>query len=117
MRGAMGCMAVCLLSSCQSAPDTKRFSDEGSWTTHRLREEPHRAAVCVARNIDRHKSGFTARIRQGAAPALVEVEVRANEPIALAEFLVSGDGSTARIWTTAKDAYRPDELVAAMIDG
>jgi hypothetical protein len=47
----------------------------------------------------------------------VEIEVRGNEPIALAELLVCGNGSTARIWTTAKDAYRADELVAAMIDG
>ena len=63
-----------------------------------LRQEPHRAAVCVARNVDRNEPELTARIREGVAPALVEVHLYADRLIALARFGLAGDGSTASIW-------------------
>ena len=95
----------------------KSIMEEGTRTTHPLRDEPHRAAVCVARNIDEYKHGLTTQIRQGAAPVLVEVHVRADEVVALAHVLIRGEGSTAVIWMTRNMLYRTDELIAAMIDG
>ena len=119
MRRAAACMAVTLLAGCQTATIPTSLVSPGRETTHTLSEEPHRAAVCVARNIDRHKSGFTAHIREGVAPALVQVDVRADELIARAQFLVSrnGSGSVAVIWMTSNALYPGDELLAAMIAG
>ncbi|MGZ5091985.1 MAG: hypothetical protein ACXWCY_12830 [Burkholderiales bacterium] len=95
----------------------KSIIEEGTRTPHPLRQEPHRAAVCVARNIDAYKHGLTAQIRQGVEPVLVEVHVRADEVVALAQFLIVGERSTAVIWTMRNTVYRTDELIAAMIDG
>ena len=91
--------------------------DDGTRTMHALREEPHRAAVCVARNLDRHSSGFTTQIRQGTEPALVEVQARNAETAALAHFLLARQGSTAVIWTKPDRTGERDGLVAAMIQG
>ena len=117
IRSAIVCLAVSLITACQSPPTLQSTVGRASRTTHTLRQEPHRAAICIARNVDRDKSGYIARIRQGTAPALVEVDVRAQEPIALAQLLVSGDGTTAVIWMTANPVYRGEELIAAMIEG
>ncbi|MCA1481474.1 hypothetical protein, partial [Bradyrhizobium sp. NBAIM08] len=84
---------------------------------HTLREEPHRAAVCVARNLDRHSGGYTAQIRQGVEPALVEIQVRTVQVAALAHFLLARQGSTAVIWTTPERADEREELVTAMLQG
>jgi hypothetical protein len=110
-------LSFALMTACQTAVTPKSTTEEGTRSTHTLREEPHRAAVCVARNIDEYKHGFTARILQGAAPVLVEVHVRADEVIALAQFLILGEGSTVLIWTARNTLYRSDELIAAMIAG
>jgi hypothetical protein len=91
--------------------------DDGTRTMHALRAEPHRAAVCVAKNLDRHSGGYIAQIRQGVEPALVEIEVRAAELAALAHFLLAREGATAVIWTTPNRAAGREELVAAMIEG
>ena len=60
---------ACALLACQGPAVAQSIIDEGTRTMHTLREEPHRAAVCVARNLDRHASRYTAQIRQGVEPA------------------------------------------------
>jgi hypothetical protein len=108
-------MSLVLLTACQTTVTPKSITEVGTVSTHTLREEPHRAAVCVARNIDEYKHGLSARIRQGVAPVLVEVHVHAEEVVAFAQFLILGEGSTVVIWTTRNTLYRSDELIAAMI--
>lgn len=105
------------LLACQWPAMAQSIIDEGTRTMHALREEPHRAAVCVARNLDRHSGGFTSQIRQGTEPALVEIQVRAVEVAALAHFLLARQGSTAVIWTTPERALEREVLVAAMLQG
>jgi hypothetical protein len=103
--------------ACSAGAAAQSVMGDGTRTMHALREEPHRAAVCVARNLDRHASGYIAQIRQGIEPALVEIQVRAAEVAALAHFLLAREGSTAVIWTTPDRAGEHEGLVAAMIEG
>jgi hypothetical protein len=117
MRTVAAGLSFALLTACQTVMTSNPIVEEGPRTTHPLQEEPHRAAVCVARNVDQYQHGLTAQIRQGVAPVLVEVHVRADEVVALAQFLMLGDGSTAVISMTRDTLYRTDELIAAMIAG
>ena len=105
------------LLACHAPAIAQSIIDDGTRTMHALREEPHRAAVCVARNLDRHANRYTAQIRQGVEPALVEIQVRSVEVAALAHFLLARRGSTAVIWTTPERAGEHEQLVAAMIQG
>ena len=109
-----GLISLALLPGCLSV-GAPQDTDTATRTTHSLRHEPHRAAVCIARNVDRHSSGYLARIRRGLEPILIEVDVRAPERMALAELRIKADGSTAEIWM--RDAPGRDELRAAMIEG
>lgn len=106
-----------VLLACHAPAIAQSIIDEGTRTMHALREEPHRAAVCVARNLDRHASRYTSQIRQGVEPALVEIQVRAVEVTALAHFLLARQGSTAVIWTTPERAGEREALVASMLQG
>jgi hypothetical protein len=111
----MASLALALLTGCQSPGSTL---GESVRTTHTLRQEPHRAAVCVARNVDeKRKSAYTARIRPGIEPVLIEVRVDAERPVSIAQLLISGDGSKAVIWVTPDPPEDRDELIAAMIEG
>jgi hypothetical protein len=85
-------------------------------STHTLRQEPHRAAVCIARNVDR-RGGLDARIRQGRDPVLVEVHISAGVPVALAQLVIAGDGSAAIIATASDLRESREELVNVMIGG
>ena len=105
-----------LLIASQAPASAQSIMDDGTRTMHTLREEPHRAAVCVARNIDR-LSRYTAQIRQGAEPALVEVHVRAEQMAALAQFLLAREGSTAVVWTMQDRAGEREGFIAAMLEG
>lgn len=116
-RNALVGAALVLLAACQTPITAKSIVDEGTRTSHTLRQEPHRAAVCIARNMDRHSSGLDARIRAGTDPVLVEVHVSADELVALTHVLISGKGSTAIIWMTPNPRYRSEDLIAAMISG
>lgn len=112
-RAAFAALALALLAGCQTLmPPTER-----THSSHTLRQEPHRAAVCIARNIDRLGSGYVARIRQGVEPVLVEIDVHRGRPVALAQLLILGDGSTARIRITPDPPVDHDGLVADMIAG
>ena len=117
MRSVATAIVLTLLSGCHTAITSRSATDEGTRSTHALREEPHRAAVCIARNIDRQANALTAHIRAGVAPVLVEVQVRADQIVSLAQLLVAEDGSTAVLWTTRDPRYPRDELVSAMISG
>ena len=117
MRGAAIALALALLMGCETAVTRKATVDETTRSTHMLRQEPHRAAACIARNIDRHRTALLAQIRPGAAPVVIEVHVRADELVALAELLIAGEGSTAVIWMTPDPRYRNDGLVQTMIAG
>ena len=116
-RSAAVGVAVVLLAACQTPLTPKSIVDQDIRTTHTLRQEPHRAAVCIARNMDWHSSGLDARIRAGTDPVLVEVHVSADELVALTHLLISGKGSTAVIWMTPNPRYRREDLIAAMIEG
>jgi hypothetical protein len=109
--------AAGLMMVCAAPVVAQTVGDDGTRTMHALRQEPHRAAVCVARNLDRHTGGYVAQIRPGVEPALVEIHVRAAELTALAQFLLAREGSTALIWTAADRAAEREDFVAAMIAG
>jgi hypothetical protein len=111
-------VAAVLLAGCETTPRQKSPMERGIESKHELRQEPHRAAVCVARNIDEKRKALNARVRQGREPVLIEVPVFATgHLIALAQFVISGEGSIAVIWTTPELAQPRDELVAVMIQG
>jgi hypothetical protein len=117
MKAAAALAALALLAACQSPIAPKAGAGEDSRTTHVLREEPHRAAVCIARNVDKHATEYSASIRQGIAPALVHVEVRGEQPVSLVRLLVEGSGSIAEIWIAPDSLDRGNALTAIMVDG
>jgi hypothetical protein len=107
---------IALLTGCQTLQPS-RVVDDGTRTTHTLREEPHRAAVCIASNLDRYPSPYSAQIQPGTGPVLVEVHVRGESLVSVAQLLVFGEGSTALIWIMPQPFYGRDELAAAMVAG
>ena len=109
-------LGLAVLSSCHAMTTPPSSALEGTRTAHLLRQEPHRAAVCIARNIDRHRPAYTARIRQGVEPVLIEVHVSADGLISLAQLLIDGAGSTAVIWMTPNHVFA-DDLITTMIAG
>ena len=114
-RGFFG-LGLALLSGCHVMTTSTSSDLRGTRTAHLLRQEPHRAAVCIARNIDNHKPAYTARIRQGVAPVLIEVHVVEDELVSLAQLSIEGDGSTAVIWMTPNRVIA-DDLIPTMIAG
>jgi len=108
-------VAVAALAACQTM--TESPAETGLRSTHALRQEPHRAAVCVARNLDAHPAGFTSRIREGTAPGLIEVHVTRGAPVALVQFVVRDAGSTAAVTTATQFDIRRDEFIAAILAG
>ena len=117
MRFGTRVMMLLLLAGCQTPIAPRPTTEQGTRTTHVLREEPHRAAVCIARNLDRRSGGLVAHIRQGTEPALVEVHLRGEEIVAIAQLLVNGEASTAVIWVAPDARYPRAELVSEMIAG
>ena len=107
-------LAMALVSGCQ-APAPSHPVAETARTTHSLREEPLRAAGCIARNIDRYRSPYSARIVPGTAPAIAEVIVAGREGVAVARLFAAGNASTAVI--VAEPVHERDALVAAMVEG
>jgi hypothetical protein len=117
VKRVVAALALTLAGACHTPLNAVSIVEEGLRTTHALRQEPHRAAVCVARNIDRHSARLNARIREGVAPALIEVHVSTDELVALAQFFVRDGGSTAVVWTAPYAPDTPNVLVAAMVAG
>ena len=110
-RIAVAACALIVVNACETVPPS---ADQPARTTHTLREEPHRAAVCVARNVDAYPDKLDARIRPGVEPVLIEVHVTAAAaPIALAQFYVEGAGSRAVV----EMPRRNEKLLTAMIAG
>jgi hypothetical protein len=109
-------LALAGLSGCHTTNMPPSSGLPGTRTVHTLRQEPHRAAVCIARNIDNRRPAYTARIRQGVEPVLIEVHVSADELISLAQLLIDGAGSTAVIWM-APDRIPADDIIPTMIAG
>jgi hypothetical protein len=108
--------AAALLAGCEAPAPTSPM-ERGIESKHPLKREPHLAAACIARNIDENRKALKARILPGRDPILTQVEVSASHVVALAQLLISGDGSTAAIWTTPELAQPREELVAVMIQG
>lgn len=106
-----------LLTGCHLPLTPQSVTNVGTRTTHTLRREPHLAAVCIARNIDQYRSPYSAQIRPGVAPVLVEVHVRGAQLVSIAELTPSGAGSSALIWMTPEPVYEREALVAAMVEG
>jgi hypothetical protein len=107
-------LAIVFTSGCEAPPPPREASGP-TRVTHAMREEPLRASACIARNIDRYRTPYSARIRPGTAPAIAEVIVTGREIVSIVQLYESGDASTAVIVTQPVD--RRDELVAAMIEG
>jgi hypothetical protein len=82
-----------------------------------LRLEPLRAAACVAGNVDRYRTRYSARIRPGEAPAVAEVIVGAGAIVLTVQLLAAANGSSAVIRRTPERVIEIDELVAAAIAG
>ena len=114
---AVAVLSLALLCACGTPPTPQASIRAETRNVFSLRQEPHRAAVCIAGNVDRYRSPYSAQIRPGTAPAIVEVHVRGAEIVAIAKLLVAGDASTAEIWMTPQPLYDRDALVAAMIAG
>jgi hypothetical protein len=110
-------VAVALLAGCQAPLATQPVAREGTRSAHTLRLEPHLAAVCIAANVDKYRSPYSAQIRPGVAPALVEVQVRGARLVAVAELTAAGEGSHASIWISPEPVYEWEALVAAMVEG
>jgi hypothetical protein len=110
-------VAVALLGGCQAPLATQPVAREGTRSAHTLRLEPHLAAVCIARNVDRYRSPYSAQIQPGVAPVLVEVQVRGARLVSVAELTASGEGSHAVIWMSPEPVYEWEALVAAMVEG
>jgi hypothetical protein len=108
---------VALLAGCQAPLAPPSRIDEGTRTAHTLRLEPHLAAVCIARNVDQYRSPYSAEIRPGVAPALVEVQVRGARLVSVAQLKASGEGSHAVIWIAPEPVYEWEALIAAMVEG
>lgn len=109
------CLALSLLASCRAPP--LHDTPEPLVTTHALRLEPLRAAACIARNVDRYRTPYSARIRPGEAPAIAEVLVGAGETVLAVQLLYAGEGSSAIVRRTPQRAAEIDDLVAAAIAG
>ena len=103
--------ATALLAGCQTTPPPEALR------TFTLVNEPHRAAVCIARNLDRYRSPYSAQVVPGTAPAIAEVHVRGAHLVAVAKLFIAGDGSTASIWMTPEPLFDRDALASAMIAG
>jgi hypothetical protein len=110
-------VALALLAGCQTPLAPQPVAREGTRSAHSLRLEPHLAAVCIARNVDQYRSPYSAEIRPGVSPALVEVQVRGARLVSVAELTASGEGSRASIWMSAGPVYEWEALVAAMVEG
>ena len=113
-RVRLGAVLIAFGSGCQ-APAPLPQPPETARATFHLREEPLRAAACIARNVDRYRSPYSARIVAGAAPVVAEVIVSGREVVATAQLFVAGDGSTARV--ESAPVHGREELVAAMGGG
>jgi hypothetical protein len=107
--------AIALTTGCQTPP--RSHSSEATRTTHALRQEPLRAAACIARNVDRYRSPYSARIGPAEPPAVAEVIVGAREIVSVVRLFAAGGASTALVWTTPEPVYGRDELIAAMMEG
>ena len=116
LSGGLCGLALAVLSGCHTTTTPASSPLSGTRTVHTLRQEPHRAAVCIARNIDSRRPAYTARIRQGVEPVLIEVHVSADALISLAQLLIDGAGSVAVIWTTSGRVIA-DDLIPTMIAG
>jgi hypothetical protein len=103
-----------LLAACASAPIAPR---ETAPTTHALREEPLRAAACIARNVDRYPSRYSAQIVPGEAPAIAAVIIRGARRVATARLMAAGPASVVEIERTAEPLFGLDELLEAMVLG
>lgn len=126
MKWQLLCLSAALLAGCQTPPpyvtrpvDPVPMSpmERGIGSKHELNREPHRAAVCIARNIDAQRPGLKARIVPGRDAVIAEVEVSAAKLIALVQLLIRGDASIAAVWTTPELAQPREELVSVMLQG
>ena len=107
--------SLALLAACQ-APRVNT-APEALSTTRELRQEPLRAAACIARNVDRHRSPYSAQIRPANAPAIAEVVMRGSDTVAVATLFAAGAASVAEIHRTSDPAFGLDELIEAMVEG
>jgi hypothetical protein len=108
-------VALATIAGCQAPPI--RQAPEATPTTHHLRQDPLRAAACIARNVDRYRSRYTAQIRAAQPPATAEVIIRGRETVALARVFAAGQASTVEISRTDEVAHGLDELIEAMLKG
>src|SRR4051812_44934731 len=85
-----------LIASCSAPPSAPPESPPLSFD---LREEPLRAAACLARNVDRYRSPYSARIQPADAPAIAEVVVTGKDVVLVAQLFARENASTAVIRT------------------
>ena len=114
---AAACASLALLTACQAPLPAEQSAVEETHTVHLLRQEPHRAAICIARNTDKYRGRVTATIREGAAPALVDVAVSEKQPVALVRLFVEPEGSRAEVAMAPLTPERQNAWIAAMLDG
>ena len=107
--------AAALIAGCEAPPHAPAAS--AFHGAHALRQEPLRAAACIARNVDRYRSPYSAQIVPGTAPAVAEVVIRAAEPAARARLVPAGTASVVEIEKIAEPLYGLDDLLATMTRG
>ena len=114
---AAACAGLVLLAACQAPLPAEQSAQEETHTVHLLRQEPHRAAVCIARNTDKYRGRVIATIREGVAPALVSVSVTEKQPVARVRLFVEGEGSRAEVAMAPLTPERQNAWIAVMLEG
>lgn len=114
---AAACAGLVLLAACQGPLPAEQSAVEETQTVHLLRQEPHRAAVCIARNTDRYRGRVIATISEGVAPALVDVAVSEKQPVALVRLFVEDTGSRAEVAMAPLTIERQNAWISVMLEG
>lgn len=114
---AAACAGLVLLAACQAPLPAERSAEEETHTVHLLHQEPHRAAVCIARNTDKYRGRIISTISEGVAPALVDVAVSEKQRVALVRLFVEDTGSRAEVAMAPLTPERQNAWIAVMLDG
>lgn len=114
MNRLIACAVVALLAGCGTTP--KEVMESGTRTVHVLKLPADRAAHCLARNIENHRSIFNATVRPANGAYEVVVRFGGEHTGFVAQVEPAIDGARATVWYRGYLAGG-DEAKAAMLAG